>query len=172
MRLPRMTTRQLMLAVAIVALVLSPGVVGKGPDESRPLDWALAMALANVPPILILPVLFRLDRLRGSLVIAATAGIAAAQVALRAPPNLYAVDGYMAIAAMARLARDIRDLISAITAVACGLLAGVACGYNPCTPIEIVVAPLTGILIRIAFRPRTFNLGQRTCRGSPDVEHP
>ena len=105
MRLPRMTTRQLMLAVAIVALVLSPGVVGKGPDESRPLDWALAMALANVPPILILPVLFRLDRLRGSLVIAATAGIAAAQVALRAPPNLYAVDGYMAIAAMARLAR-------------------------------------------------------------------
>jgi hypothetical protein len=150
MKPPRMTTRQLMLAVALVAVFLSPGVIGGFPDQVGLRTWALAMALTNIPPILALPVLFRLDRQRSLIAMLAFAGIAAAQVILKTPANTYALAGYITIAAMARLAKDWRDLLSAIASVAAGLSVGVACGYNPCTPIEVFLAPLTGIIVRVA----------------------
>jgi len=137
MRLPRITLRRLMLAVAVVALALSPRVIGPGPNESNSVDWVVGMAVTSIPPILIMPCLFRLSRSRRPLVIVASAGIAIAQLILRVPPNLYAVDSYMAMAGIARLARDDRDFHSAILAVTCGVLVGLACGYNPCVPIDI-----------------------------------
>jgi hypothetical protein len=137
-----------MVAVAVVALAMSPGVNGPFPDESNLAGWAIVMAGTNIPPILILPYLFRLDRGRLLLAVAAWAGILAAQVALRVPPNLFAVEAYVAVAGIAKLTRDNRDFATAILAVAAGVLAGVACGYNPCTPIELILAPLTGIIVR------------------------
>src|SRR5262249_8909404 len=115
-------------------------------------DWIAVMAVINLPPILALPLFFRLSRSRLLLVIVAAAGITVAQLLLRVPPNLYAVQGYVALAGMARLARDDRDLCSALLSVASGVLVGLACGYNPCTPIEIILAPLTGIIVRLGFR--------------------
>ena len=103
MRLSPITTRRLMLAVAIIALALSPGVIGPGPDGSNAVHWAVAMAVTNTPPILIIPFLFRLGRSRRLLVIVASAGITIAQLILRVPPNLYAVDSYMAIAGIGAL---------------------------------------------------------------------
>ena len=112
--------------------------------------WALAMALTNIPPILALPFLFRLDLPRSLIAIGASAAIVAGQLVLRSPPNLNAVIGYIAIAAIAHRAQDLYDLFWAIASIAGGLLLGVACGYDPCTPIAIFIAPLTGIIVRVA----------------------
>jgi len=141
-----------MVAVAVIAIFLSPAVIGPGPEESNPWDWVIVMTVTNIPPIVILPFLFGLNRARLLLTIAASAGIFVAQFLMRVPPNLHAVVGYLAVTGMARLARDNRDLSSAIIAVTCGLLVGLACGYNPCTPIEIILAPFTGIMVRIGLR--------------------
>ena len=103
MRVPRTTTRQLMFAVAVVAIMFSPAVIGPRPDQSTPWDWAVRIAVTNIPPIVILPFFFRLKRARLLLMIAASAGILAAQALMRVPPNLPAVVGYIAVAGMAPL---------------------------------------------------------------------
>jgi hypothetical protein len=147
---PRMTIRQLMFTVAIVALFLSPAVLGRAPDHVDFRTWALSMALTNIPPIIVLPFLFRLDFVRSLIAVGAFAGIATAQLVVRSPANLNAVIGYIVIAAIAQRARNPYDLLSAIASIAAGVLIGVACGYNPCAPIEIFLAPLTGMIVRLA----------------------
>lgn len=159
-----MMMEQSLVVVAAIALCLSPGVIGPGPDWSSPLEWAAGLAAANLPPLLILPVLFRLRGARLLLTLVASAGIVVAQVAMRVPPNLYVIGGYAAVAAMAHLARDLRDLGSAIVAASCGVLVGVACGSDDCTPIETVLPPIAGITVR-----RLLPLGRREDPASPTI---
>jgi hypothetical protein len=143
-----------MIAVGVVAVVLGQGVLGPGPDLTSPARWAFALAATNLPAVIIVPFLFRLRGTRFLLVMISSAAITLAQFMLRVPPNLYAVDGYLALAAMARLARDDRDFQSALAAVASGILVGVAIGFEPCTPIVAFLAPSVGIVVRLILRPR------------------
>jgi hypothetical protein len=160
MRPIRITTRRLMVSVAAAAVLLHP-VIGPGPDEPGRSGWALEMALVNALPIAILPWLFRLRPARLVLVVLASACIALAQVVLRVPPNLSASVAYLALGGIAHLARDLRELTSGVVAVACGVIVGLACGWNPCTPgIELALASLTGIAVK-----KASGLGRRTRRG-------
>jgi hypothetical protein len=150
MRPVRITTRRLMVGVAAAAVLLHP-VIGPGPDEPGRSGWALEMALVNALPIAVLAWLFRLRRARLMLVMLASASIAVAQVVFRVPPNLSAPVAYLTVAGIAHLARDPRELTSGIVAVACGVIVGLACGWNPCTPgIEMALASLTGIAVKKA----------------------
>ncbi len=156
----RITTRRLMFSVAAAAVLIHP-VIGPGPDQPGRSGWALEMAMVNALPIAIFPWLFRLRRARLVLVVFASASIAVAQVVLRVPPNLSASIAYLAIAKIAQIARDLRELTSGIVAVACGVIVGLACGYNPCTPgIEVALASFTGIAVK-----KALGLGRRTRRG-------
>jgi hypothetical protein len=150
MRPVRITTRRLMVAVAIAAIVLHP-VIGPGPDETSASVWVTEMALVNIPPIVVLPLCFRLGRARLVVAILASASVTVAQFVLRVPPNLYAPVGYLAVAGIAHLARDLRELISGIVAVGCGVLVGIDLGYQSCTAgIELILASLTGIAVKKA----------------------
>jgi hypothetical protein len=151
MRRVRITTRRLMVSVAAAAALFHP-VIGPGPDQpGRSGCWALEMAMVNVTPIAILPWFFRLRRARLVLVVLASASIIVAQVVLRVPPNLSVPAAYLAVAKIAHLARDLRELTSGVVAVACGVIVGLACGWNPCTPgIELALASLTGIAVKKA----------------------
>jgi hypothetical protein len=149
-----MTTRRMMLAVAIAAFLVTPPLF-PGPAESGVTPWLVATAVTNLPAIVIIPILLGLRGARLLLAMAACTAIAGAQVALLVPPNTPALLGYLAISGIARRARDIRDLASALAAVAGGVLVGVACGHSSCQPgVEQIVGAITGMIIRVASRPR------------------
>ena len=158
---PTMTTRRMMFAVAIAACLVTPPLF-PGPAESGMTPWLIATAVTNLPAIVIIPILLGLRGTRLLLAIGACAAIACAQLALLVPPNTMALVGYLAISGIVRRARDIRDLASALAAVAGGVLVGVACGHSPCQPgFEDFVAVITGMIIRVASRPRVRRSGLR-----------
>jgi hypothetical protein len=146
--------RRMMLMVAAVAIFLGSCLAAREPNESDLLDRALGINVGYLLPALIAPFLFRLDRPRLLLALAASIGIAVVQLALGVPPTPHAVVAYLSIGGIASKVRHTGDLSSALLAVACGILAGAPLVQDACAPIGLFVGPFIGLVVRLASRPR------------------
>lgn len=90
--------------------------------------------------------------------VAASAVLSALLAAFRVPPNpgaAYGTVGCLAVVGLTYLAKDTRDLVSALAAVACGILVGTPLVQDPCSPVGIFVGPFLGSLVRAMSRPRS-----------------